>query len=65
METANTLLIWVESFNLFFFQSINKNSNQVQTSLKTISEQGYVRSPGDAGIKLFKHKTNRKIVGKL
>lgn len=65
MEAGNTLLIWVESFNLFFFQSTNKNSNDVQTSLKTISEQRYVRSPGDAGIKLFKHKTNGKIAEKL
>lgn len=34
MQTRNTLLIWVESFNLFFFQSINKTQMKFKYLLK-------------------------------
>ena len=34
MEIGNILLIWFEFPTLFFFQSINKNLNEVQVTLK-------------------------------
>lgn len=59
-EIGGTLLIWVE-FSSFSFFRINKNTN----TSKIISQQRYVRSPGDVGEKLFEQKTNGKIVEKI